>query len=398
MKISNAEILKLTRKVLPSQIKWRRHFHQYPELSNQEFRTTEFIRQQLKGRRIKLIPTGMKTGLAAIIKGSGAACIALRSDIDALPVTEINDISYKSKNNGIMHACGHDVHMAVVLGTAILVNEIKGNLGGSVKFIFQPAEELPPGGADRMLKAGVFKNPKVDMVVGLHTDPTLPTGKIGLRDGATMAAVVDFDIEVTGRGGHAAAPHKGVDAIATAAEIVGSMQKVVSRETNPMEPALITFGKISGGTARNVLADKAYLHGTARTLSARTLNQLPRLIRRTAQGICRARGARCRIEFLANYPVLENHPSANKLLAQCYTDIFGRGKIETTKQIMGGEDFAFYLKKATGAMFRLGVRNPKIGAVKPWHSPDFMVDEDAIYYGTSLMVKTILEFLRKERR
>lgn len=392
MTITNDKILKLAKKMYPAQIKWRRHFHQYPELSNQEFKTTAFIKKELTKRRIKILPLNIPTGLAALVGNKGKTTAAVRTDIDALPITEQNKIPFKSKIDGIMHACGHDMHIATVLGTAIILNELKKDLPGLVKIIFQPAEEQPPGGAVQMLKAGLFKNPKVDMIFGLHVDPTLPTGKIGLRDGPTMAAVIDFDIHIKGRGGHAAKPHETIDAIAVVSELVGSIQKIASRETDPMKPVVITFGKIAGGTARNVIADQAVLYGTARTLSPDNIKKLPALIKRTTEGICRARGAGYQIDFIADYPVLNNHSATNKILAESFTELFGKNKIVETGQVMGGEDFAYYLQQTPGAMFRLGTRNRKIGAVNPWHYPNFMTDEESIFYGTALLVKAIIKY------
>ncbi|MCP4706973.1 MAG: amidohydrolase [candidate division Zixibacteria bacterium] len=396
MTISNDKIIELAKKMHPTQIKWRRHFHQYPELSNLEFNTTAFIKKELKKRRIKILPLNMPTGLAAQIGNKGKTTAAIRTDIDALPVTEQNKIPFKSKIDGVMHACGHDMHIATVLGTTIILNKLKKELPGIVKILFQPAEEKPPGGAFEMLKAGVFKNPKIDMIFGLHVDTTLPTGKISLRDGPTMAAVIDFDIHIKGKGGHAARPHDTIDAIAVVSELVGSIQKIASREIDPMKPVVITFGKISGGTTRNVIADKAILHGTARTLSPDSLKRLPALIKRTANGICKARGASCRVDFIASYPVVNNSASTNKILAKSYTDLFGKNRITETEAVMGGEDFAYYLQKAPGAMFRLGTRNKKIGSVNPWHYPNFMADEESIFYGTSLLVKAVLDYLNKK--
>jgi len=392
MTITNNKILDLAKKMHPTQIKWRRHFHQYPELSNEEFKTTSFIKNELKKAGIKIIPLDIPTGLAAIIGNKGKKTAAIRTDIDALPITEQNKIPFKSKIDGVMHACGHDMHIATVLGTTVILNQLKKELPGQVKIIFQPAEEKPPGGAYEMLKAGLFKNPKVDMIFGLHVDPTIPTGKISLRDGPTMAAVIDFNIQIIGKGGHAAKPHETIDAIAVVAELVGSMQKIASRETDPMKPVVITFGKISGGTARNVIADNAVLHGTARTLAPDNIKKLPVLIKRTADGICRARGARCKVDFIASYPVVDNHPTANKIFAESFTELFGKNKIVETGQVMGGEDFAFYLQQAPGAMFRLGMRNKKIGSVNPWHYPNFMSDEESIFFGTSLLVKAVLKY------
>jgi amidohydrolase len=265
MKIKKDEILKLCDKLYPKQVRFRRHLHRFPELSFEEFETTKYIREQLRQNRIKIKQLKMKTGLLAVVNEHEKPVIAIRTDIDALPVTEKSGLPFRSKNIGCMHACGHDIHMAVALGTALLLNSIKDKLPGGVKFLFQPAEEKPPGGAEKMILEGVLKNPAVKMILGLHVDPTVPVSKITLRDGPTMASVIDFDITIIGQGGHAALPHRAIDAVAVAAELVGSMQKIVSRETNPLKPAVITFGAINGGTVRNVIADKVVLNGTAQS-------------------------------------------------------------------------------------------------------------------------------------
>ncbi|UCD93594.1 MAG: amidohydrolase, partial [Candidatus Zixiibacteriota bacterium] len=366
--------------------------HQHPELSFKEFQTTRLIKSELKRHRIKVAPVKIDTGAVGIINGDTAPAVALRTDIDALPITEATGLPFRSVNDGVMHACGHDIHMATVMGTAVILSKLRRQLPVCIKVIFQPAEESPPGGAERMIKEGVLDDPDVRMIFGLHVDPTLRAGKISLRDGPTMASVTDFDITILGRGGHAAVPHRSVDAIAVAAEIIESMQKIVSRETNPLKPALVTFGTVRGGTIRNVIADKVHLSGTARTLDPRNLKLLPRLMKRTVEGVCRARGADFRLDILSGYPVLNNHEKANKILRGCFTELFGGRLIEETPQTMGGEDFSFYLNKVPGAMFRLGVKNEKIKANKPWHSPEFIADERSIYYGTALLTYAVLKF------
>jgi len=394
---NRADIIKRAKALHPQQIKWRRHFHQNPEISNQEYDTTAFINNLLKKEKIPIIKLkNMATGTAAFLKGKDKSgkTLAIRTDIDALPIVEQNQIPFKSKRDGVMHACGHDVHMSIVLGAAVLLNRMKEDLNGNIKFLFQPAEELPPGGAEAMIRAGIMKNPKVDMVFGLHVDPGLPVGKFSLHDGPTMASVTDFDITIEGRGGHAASPHRAVDAIAVAAELIDSMQKIVSREIDPMGTAVITFGTIEGGTARNVIADRVKIRATARTLSPSTLKQLPRLIKRTVNGICKSRGARANLAFVANYPVLSNHPIANRLLKESMSELFNKNDVKETPPAMGGEDFAYFLQEAPGAMFRLGIKNSRIGADKSWHSPLFMVDEEAIFFGTAALVNAALRYLK----
>ncbi|NOY88148.1 MAG: amidohydrolase [FCB group bacterium] len=392
-----SKILLNIEKGLKQQIKWRRHLHQYPELSFQEYQTTAFLKDIIKYMGLRIIPIKMETGLLAELKGkSPGPTIAIRTDIDALPITEQTDLPFKSKNKGCMHACGHDFHVAVVLGVASVLKNMKNDFPGQVRFIFQPAEEMPPGGARPMIANGALKN--VDMILGLHVDPTIGVGKISLRDGVAMASVTDFDLIIKGKSGHAAHPHRSIDAIVIAAEIVGSLQKIVSREIDPLVPVAITFGKIEGGYARNIISDWVRLTGTARTLSTKTAKKIPRLIKRIATSICQAHGAKLEMKIIADYPVLSNHKEANKLLARNFDRFFGKKNRSVTTPVLGGEDFACYLEKTVGAMFRLGVKNKKIKADKPWHSSQFVGDERAIFYGTCLLVATVIDFLQSRKQ
>jgi len=385
-------VLEKSRGIFKQQVKWRRHLHQYPELSHVEFKTTAFIRQVIRGIGLKTLPIKLESGVLAEIRGARPGkTVALRADIDALPVTELTTVPFKSKIAGRMHACGHDVHVAILLGTAAVLHSLRNEIKGRVRLIFQPAEELPPGGARPMIEAGAVRD--VSMILALHVDPRLPTGRISLRDGVAMGGVNDFDLTIVGRGGHAARPHEAVDAIVTAAEVIESVQSVISREIDPIQPVVVTFGRIEGGTARNTICDRVKITGTARALSPTTARDLKRLIKRTASAVCRARGARLQMDIIADYPVLANNPAVNKMLARNFAALFPKNKIEITEQVLGGEDFACYLEKTKGAMFRLGVMNKKIKADQPWHSPEFKVDEDAVFYGTALMAASVLDYL-----
>ena len=391
------ELLKQVRKMHRQQVTWRRDFHRHPELSNQEFKTTAKLTAIVKKLGLKVIPIKMKTGLLAELAGKHPGpTIAMRTDIDALPVTELSGLPFASKVDGCMHACGHDVHMATVLGTAAVFSKMREHIHGKVRFIFQPDEEMPPGGARPMIENGAIDG--VSAVFGLHVDPMLPTGMISTRDGISMAAVTDFDLVIHGRGGHAASPHSGVDAIATAAEVIESIQKIISREISPTSPVVIHFGMIEGGVGRNIIADRVTLAGTARALSDTAGRLVPKLIKRTAGGICRARGAKAEVNIGAGYPPLRNDPAINRIFEENYGHLFGRGKIRTTKPVLGAEDFACYLEKVPGAMFFLGIRNRKIKADKIWHSPDFIADERAMEYGTALLVASALDYLAGDQR
>jgi amidohydrolase len=386
-------VLRQAKRHLPAQIKWRRHLHQYPELSLVEFKTTAFLKKQVERMGLKIVPVKMKTGLMAELKGRHTGkTIAIRADIDGLPVTEQTGLSFRSKHKDCMHACGHDVHMAVALGTAAVLGEFRDELDGTVRFIFQPAEEMPPGGARPMIASGALKG--VSRILALHVHPQLPTGRIGLRDGVSMGSVTDFDLIVQGQGGHAARPHSAVDAIVAAAEVVDSIQKVVSREIDPIHPAVVSFGMIAGGVARNTVCDRVKLTGTARALSPVTAGRLKRLIKRTATHVCRARGATVRMDLIADYPALKNDPAVNKMLADNISTLFSSRAITTTEPVLGGEDFACYLEKTSGALFWLGIGNKSLRADQPWHSPKFVVDEKAIFYGTSVMVASVLNYLK----
>ncbi|MEW6051930.1 MAG: M20 family metallopeptidase [Candidatus Zixiibacteriota bacterium] len=386
-------ILSRAKALYRTQVGWRRHLHKYPELSNQEFQTTQFVKQQLAKAGLRVLPLKLPTGVLAEISGSRPGpTVAIRSDLDALPIVEQSGLPFHSVRPGVMHACGHDVHMTTVLGVATILASLKKQFRGKVRFIFQPAEEVPPGGARPMIANGALKG--VDMILGLHVDPHLPTGRIGLLDGAMMASVFDFDLIIKGKGGHAARPHLAVDAISVAAELLESIQKVVSRETDPMDPVVVSFGQIKGGTARNVVAGEVRLAGTARALSERAYKRIPSLLKRTVDGICRARGADFQLVPLAAYPVLRNHPAVNRLLARTCDSLFGPGRIAKVEPVLGGEDFACYLEKVPGAMLWLGVMNKRIKADKPWHSPQFIADEEAIRYGTAVLAGASLRFLR----
>ncbi len=388
------KILKYSSEILSQQIKWRRYLHQYPEISNEEFETTKYLISEIKKLSLKVKtnnqPTGFTTEIIGDVKGP---LVAVRTDIDALPILEQTNLAFQSKNKGCMHACGHDMHMATILGVVSVLRKLKSELNGSVRFLFQPSEEMPPGGAIPMIENGVLDS--VQMIFGLHVDPHLKTGKIGLRDGVTMGSVTDFDLVIRGRAGHAARPHHTVDAIATAAEVIESLQKIVSREVDPIDPVVITFGQISGGYARNVICDKVHLVGTIRTLSPQASREVPKKVKRIAQAICKARGATVEMKIKGEYPVLVNDADTNNIIRENYGSLFGKKYIEETAQVLGGEDFACYLEQTKGAMFRLGVMNKKIKADKPWHSPKFIVDEQALHYGTAVIVASVIDAINK---
>lgn len=396
MKIESS-FLGRARRLFKTQLEWRRHLHRHPELSNQEFKTTEFVRKELKTLGLKPLKVNYPTGVIAELAGAHSGpTVAIRADIDALPILERTDLPFRSTVPGVMHACGHDVHTTVVLGAAALLSEMKKDLYGNVRFIFQPSEETPPGGAIEMIASGAMKN--VSVIFGLHVDPHLQVGRIGLRDGSVFAANWDFDVIIRGKGGHGARPHLAVDAIAVAAQAVNRVQHIVSRESDPIEPLVVSFGEIHGGTARNVVADSVQMTGTARWLSEKLDGKVEKLIAGAIKSVCRSYGAQCEIVDIGTYPLLKNTPSVNAIYCRSWEKLFGAGKISVTEPVLGSEDFASYLTKAPGSMFRLGVMNKKIKADQPWHSAFFKVDEEAIFYGTSLLTASTLDFLESKRK
>ncbi|RKX22716.1 MAG: amidohydrolase [Candidatus Zixiibacteriota bacterium] len=278
---------------------------------------------------------------------------------------------------------------------AAILADWRDRLNGNVRFIFQPAEEMPPGGALPMIENGALDG--VATIFGLHVDPLVPVGKIGLRDGAAMAWVYDFDLIIRGKSAHVCRPDACVDAIVTAAEVIDSLQKIVSRETDPLSPIVVSIGKIEGGSARNVIADEVRMVGTVRTLSAKMLKRLPRIIRRIVGGVCRARGATFEISDIASYPGLYNDIKTNRLFSHNYESLFGKNRVVEIEPTLGGEDFACYVQKVPGAMFRVGIGNKKIGADKPWHSPEFIADEKSLVHATALLVSSTLDYLDRHK-
>lgn len=387
----------LSSKHFPKMVKLRREFHQYPELAFSEFKTSERVAKELKKLRIP-VKTGIaKTGLVGVLTGRRTGkTVALRADMDALPIEEQTDFPCKSKNKGVMHACGHDVHMACAIGAAIILSQLKDELNGNVKFIFQPSEEVLPGGAKPMIRAGVLKNPNVSGIFGLHCEPGIPVGKIGVKDGPLMAQVDDFDITISGSSGHGARPHQGVDAIVVASQVIQALQTIPSRRIDPVEPVVISVGKIEGGTARNIICDRVTLKCTARSLSKEVARKIPVLLKTIISGVTKSAGASFELTYSPGYPVLMNHPAATDLARGTVAGMFGRQALfEIKKPEMGAEDFAYFLQKVPGTFLRLGIRSPKKGAIYPWHHPKFTVDEDVIKIGTAVLAGVALDFLNR---
>lgn len=374
-------------------IEYRQHLHQYPELSYQEYDTMNFIAAQLTKIGIAHETGVAETGIVALISGkhhtSGQDCIALRADIDALPIQEQNDVSYASKNDGVMHACGHDVHTAILLGAAELLYSLRDELPQPVKLIFQPGEEKNPGGASLMIKAGCLQNPTVTEMYGLHSAPELPIGKIGTRTGLFMASCDEIYIDVLGKGGHGARPQEAVDSILVAAEIVTSLQKIVSRNCDPVLPCVLTFGHFEAIGATNVIPEKVHLKGTFRTMDEEWRTKALEQIKKQAELIAEAHGAKAEVLISRGYPFLENHPETTLKFTEKAIRWLGSDNVDTQLPIrMGAEDFSFYAQEIPTCFYRIGVANKERGIVHGLHTSQFDIDHEALIIGMQLMAIT----------
>lgn len=382
--------------ISPQLVQLRQQIHMCPELGFQEENTASLISQQLRNINVKFSRVA-GTGILALIEGKRKGkVVALRADMDALPIQEVSDKPYRSRVDGVMHACGHDAHVAVVLGAAIILSRFKDVLNGSVKFIFQPCEERNPGGAPRMIEEGVLENPKVDAVFGLHVDPRYEVGKIAYRYGPTMAQADEFEITIVGKEGHGASPHLTVDPIPIAAEVVLALQKIASRMTDPTDPVVVSVGRISGGRATNIIPPEVTLAGTCRTLNPNLAGRFPQLIEDILKGITSAYGAGYRLRYDPGYPVLSNDREMTDLVREAALEYLGpENVLQMEKPSLGGEDFAFYLQRAKGSFFRLGTKNAQKGITSFWHTSTFDIDEDALPIGAGFMAYLALRFLEE---
>ncbi len=376
----------LARRALPAMRAWRTAFHQEPELSLQEERTREKVVRALEELNIPHRTFAEGYGVVGLIGGGRSGpVVALRADMDGLPVTEATGLPFASRFPGRMHACGHDVHMASLLGAAAILQRPPRPLAGPVKLIFQPAEEEGRiGGALALIEQGCLQDPKVDYIVGQHVIPSLPLGQVGWKAGPMMAAADAFRITVRGKGGHAATPHQGPDAVVVASEIVLGMQALVSRVVDPVEPAVVSVGSVHGGTKNNILPDEVVLEGTVRSMSPATRKLLESALRRRVRSIAASLGAKVRIEYITGYPPLVNDPTTTRTVAATLAREFGRDSVvEVPAPVMGAEDFACYLEHVPGTFLRLGVGVS--GRPASLHSATFAPDERALVIGAATL-------------
>lgn len=388
------DIIRKTKELTNTIIPIRRHLHKNPELSNKEFETSKFIAEKLKEIGLDVTTGVGKTGVVGILKGKKPGkTIALRADMDALPITEETGLDFSSVNHGVMHACGHDMHTSILIGCAYVLSEVRDELCGNIKFIFQPAEEKLVG-AKQMIDDGVLDNPKVDAIIGLHCWPDFKTGTIGVKRGTVLASGDFLDIQIKGKQGHAAYPHKTIDPIVIAGHVLTSLQTVVSREISPVEPVVITIGKIMGGTAFNIIPESVYLSGTVRIVNNKIRNKMPKKIERNISNTAKSMNGEAYVDYRFGSPPLTNNESLVDLLANTVKNTQGDYNLEyMDKPTLGSEDFAYFSEQVPSLFFRLGTSKANNDNNYPLHHPKVIFDEDSIAIGIALMSEYTINYL-----
>ena len=372
-------------------ISTRRELHKIPETAYTEKKTSAYVADYLTGEGLQ-VKTGIaQYGVVGLLEtGRPGPTLMIRADMDALPLLEQTGKPFASTHDGVMHACGHDAHMAMVLGAATILNNIKDQLNGNIKFLFQPAEE-GPGGAKPMIEEGVLENPKVDYSIGCHVWPDIPEGTIGVRPGPFMAAMDRFDIKIIGRGGHGAMPHLSVDALDAGVQVVNALQRIVSRQINPLEAAVVTVGTFQAGTAFNIIPEEAFLSGTTRTFDEKLWQSWSQRLEKIISGVCDAMGVDFELNFQPGYPPTINDSSMAKLVSDCAAAVVGAEKVVVPDRTMGGEDFSFFLQKSKGCYFALGTGG---GDFAPIHNPAFDFNEDVLTLGVETFCRVALNLLK----
>lgn len=365
----------------------RRYIHANPELSYQEYNTAKYVAAQLKLFGITPTEGVATTGVVAEIKGKNPdkKTIALRADMDALPIHEANEVPYKSKNAGVMHACGHDVHTASLLGTARILNEIKNEFEGTVRLIFQPGEEKNPGGASFMIKEGVLENPAPASIIGQHVFPLLPVGTIGFREGMYMASSDEIFLRVIGKGGHGATPELTIDPVVIASHIIIALQQVISRNASPKQPTVLTFGKVVADGATNIIPNEVTIAGTFRAMDETWRKEGLQKIKTMAETLAESMGGKCEVKISHGYPFLQNNPEVTRRIRQAAEAYVGKANVVDIDLTLGSEDFAYYSQIIPASFYRLGTRNEAKGITSYVHTPTFDIDEVALSIGPGLM-------------
>jgi amidohydrolase len=379
----------LARKIYPELVAIRRHLHRHPELSFEEVETAAFVAEKLEAWGIEFRRGVAGHGVVGWIRGRNPEkrLIALRADMDALPITEENDVPYKSVRPGLMHACGHDVHTASLLGTAWILQQTRTDWEGTVQLLFQPGEELLPGGASLMIKEGVLDNPRPSLILGQHVHPSLEAGRVGLRPGMFMASSDEIYLTVTGKGGHGATPQDCIDPILIASHLVVALQQVVSRRGNPITPSVLTLGRIeSKGGATNVIPSEVQIMGTFRTMDETWRKEAHRIIRSMAAQLAESMGGACEVKIIDGYPFLKNEENLTAAVRDYARDFLGADeRVVELPMRMSAEDFAYYSQLMPACFYRLGTGNPAKGITSPVHTPTFDIDEAALETGSGLM-------------
>ncbi|MEK6782928.1 MAG: M20 family metallopeptidase [Bacteroidota bacterium] len=380
-------IKSLSEKYSQQVVEFRRYLHANPELSYQEFNTAKYVAQQLRSFGIEPTEGVANTGLIAEIKGKSPTkkTVALRADLDALPIVEANNVPYTSKNHGVMHACGHDVHTSSLLGTAKILNEVKDQFNGTVRLLFQPGEEKNPGGASYMIRDGALENPRPASIIGQHVFPLLTVGKIGFREGMYMASADEIYLKVIGKGGHGAAPDLCIDPIVIASHIIIALQQIISRYANPRQPTVLTFGNISGRGATNIIPDEVDIAGTFRAMNEEWRESGLQKIKKMAESIAEGMGGKCEVEISRGYPYLENNPELTRRIKASAVEYVGRENVVDIDITLGSEDFAYYSQIVPASFYRIGTRNDAKGITSYVHTPTFDIDEAALTISPGLM-------------
>ena len=390
-----SSIKQLAKAIREDIIAIRHDIHQHPELSFQEERTAQKVETYLKGLGLETHRIS-NTGVWAMIQGEAGPgkTLALRADLDALPIQEATQKDYKSVNDGVMHACGHDVHTSALLGAATILVQLKAQLKGQVKLIFQPGEEKLPGGASLLIKEGVLSHPPVDAIIGQHVMPLIPSGKVGFRQGLYMASTDEIYITIHGKGGHGAMPHLCVDPVAITAQLLVNLQQIVSRQAKPILPTVLSFGKLySHGGATNVIPNAVSVEGTLRTLDESWRAEVKTLISKMCHSIAEANGAKAEVRIENGYPFLKNDEALTGFLTQAAKTYMGEAQVEPLDIWMAAEDFAYYSQEVPACFYRLGTRNEAKGIVSSVHTNTFDIDEDAIEDGCGLLAYLAVQYL-----
>jgi len=380
------EIKSKARNIHPDLIRTRRHIHSYPELSFEEYETSAFIKKELDKMGIQYSEMA-GTGIVALINGRNpeTRVVALRADIDALPIVEANDVPYKSQNEGVMHACGHDVHTTSMLGAIQILNDLKENFEGTIKIIFQPGEEKLPGGASLMIKEGVLQNPMPGSIIGQHVMPLIPAGKVGFKSGMYMASADEIYMTINGKGGHSAMPENNIDPVLIASHIIVALQQIVSRNASPKIPSVLSFGKVIAEGATNVIPNEVKIEGTFRTLDEKWRLRAHEKIKKLAQSLAEGMGGQCDVEIRKGYPFLKNDPEVTQRGKDSAVEYLGEENVLDLDIWMASEDFAWYSQQVNSCFYRLGTGNEAKGIVSGVHTPTFDIDESALEIGAGLM-------------